>query len=41
MTVIANISTFIGGTVLLSLAFGWQVGIGVALLVHFHKTTEK
>ena len=32
-----NMITCIGGAILLSLAFGWQIGCGVAMLVYFHK----
>ena len=34
------IGTWIGGTVLLSLEFGWKVGLGIGLLVMFHKSTK-
>jgi glucose-6-phosphate-specific signal transduction histidine kinase len=32
------ILSLILGTVLLSYAFGWQVGVGVGLLTYFHKS---
>ncbi len=33
-------AALIGGATLLSLAFGWKVGVGVACFVHFHKSTD-
>lgn len=32
-----NLVGVLGGAVLLSLEYGWKVGVGVALLVYFHK----
>ena len=35
-----NLAAFLAGLVLLSFAFGWQVGVGVAMLVYFLKQAE-
>ena len=36
-----NAITLIGGAVLISMAYqSWEVGVGVACLVYFHKSSE-
>jgi hypothetical protein len=37
---IVNLILLIAGAVMLSYAFGWLIGTGVACLVAFHKTQE-
>jgi hypothetical protein len=37
---IGNVVTLVIGTTLLTLAFGWKIGIGIAALTYFHKQTE-
>ena len=37
LAALVDLACLVGGAVLLSLAFGWRVGAGVALLVYFHK----
>jgi hypothetical protein len=36
--VVLNIGALVGGAVLISMAYqSWEVGVGAALLVYFHK----
>lgn len=37
----ANVATVVGGMVMLSMAYGWKTGVGIGLLVWFHKNTEE
>lgn len=41
LLVILHWGSLIGGAVLLSQALGWKVGVGIMLLVWFHKSVEK
>jgi hypothetical protein len=36
-----NLATLVTGAVFLSLHFGWEVGVGVALLTAYHKDPER
>jgi hypothetical protein len=36
--IIFNLVLFIGGTVLISMAFSWEIGVGIALLLLFMRT---
>lgn len=38
--VIANVLAITVGTVLLCYGLGWQIGLGIGLLVYFHKEPE-
>lgn len=35
-----NLAAFVVGVVCLSLAFNWMLGVGIGMLVWFHKTPE-
>ena len=37
----ANCIAFYGGAILLSIALGWEIGVGIALLVYFLKGQEQ
>ncbi len=39
--VLLNVGSLLVGTVLLCHAFGWQAGLGIGLLVYFHKDPEQ
>lgn len=36
-SIITNLILWIGGTVLISMAFSWEVGVGIALFLLFMK----
>lgn len=40
-SIIVSCITLVNACVLLSVEFGWKVGVGVTLLVHFHKAIER